>query len=94
MQPEAGARFSVRLLKSDGEQAEFHVELATPRDQWSAQASIAVADGAVRWGDWQGEGAPPEWLCNYTRALLRSAWRQHATAGWPRRLTRWRDATD
>ena len=91
MQPETGGRFTVRSLGHDESQARFQLELATHDGTWSTQASVAIGDGAVHWGTWTGNGTPPEWLCQYTRAALRTAWRQHADEGWPRRLTRWRD---
>jgi len=91
MQLETGGRFTVRLSEHDEHQASFQVELATPAGQWSTQASVVTDTGNVRWSTWAGGGEPPEWLCLYARAALRTAWRQHREQGWPRRLTRWRD---
>jgi hypothetical protein len=92
MQPETGGRFSVRLLEHDEARARFQMDLATPAGSWSTEAEVALADGAIVWGTWTGAGEPPEWLSTYARAALRLAWRQHGEEGWPRRLTRWRDA--
>lgn len=91
MQPDTGGRFTARLLEQDEIQARFRLELATSEGAWSAQAEVQSNEGTVSWGAWEGTGEPPEWLCQYTRAALRGAWRQHREQGWPRRLTRWRD---
>jgi hypothetical protein len=92
MQPETGGRFSVQLLEQSADGARFQIELATPQGAWSTQAEVSASEGAIVWSAWAGAGEPPDWLCQYTRAALRVAWRQHAEEGWPRRLTRWRDA--
>lgn len=91
MQPDTGGRFTARLLGHDEERASFQVDLATADAMWSSVAYVASTDGTVHWDVWSGAGEPPEWLCHYTRAALRGAWRQHREQGWPRRLTRWRD---
>lgn len=91
MQPDTGGRFTVRLLGHDEQQAHFQLELATADGTWSTRASVTAAQGEVRWDAWATTGEPPDWLCQYTRAALRTAWRQHGEHGWPRRLTRWRD---
>ena len=59
-----------------------------------AEVCVSVADGEVSWQSWSGSGEPPQWLCRYLHSALRSAWRAHAEEGWPRRVTRWRDAPD
>jgi hypothetical protein len=91
MQPDTGGRFTVRLLEHDELQASFHLEIATPGGKWSTLAYVTADAGGVRWNTWEGGGEPPDWLCQYARAALRTAWRQHEQQGWPRRLTRWRD---
>lgn len=91
MQPDTGGRFTVRLLGHDERQARFQLELATADGLWSTRAAVTSDQGEVRWDAWAPEGEPPDWLCQYTRAALRTAWRQHGEHGWPRRLTRWRD---
>ena len=84
----------MRLLEGDGVRASFRVDLATPEGRWSGEAEVAAGDGRVELGPWTGSGEPPPWLCHYLRAGLRGAWRQHATQGWPRRFTRWREERD
>lgn len=92
MQPDTGGRFSLRLCDDDATHARYAVTLATSSAEWAAEAVVRVADGSIDFAAWQGEGEPPPWLAQYARAALRSTWRAHADQGWPRRLTRWRDA--
>lgn len=92
MHPDTGGRFSLRLGDHDASRARYGVTLATADAEWSCEAVVGVADGRIDFGAWQGEGEPPAWLLQYARAALRTTWRAHAEQGWPRRLTRWRDA--
>jgi hypothetical protein len=92
MHPATGGRFSLRLSEHDESLARYELTLSTPCGEWSSQARVQVADGRVDFDAWKGDGEPPPWLVHYTRAALRSAWRAAAEQGWPRRLTRWRDA--
>jgi hypothetical protein len=100
VQPDAGGRFQALLISHDAGGARFRVELSTSAGVWSSEASVSQASGEVEWGAWVVRAAagfdpsvdPPEWLSKYLRAGLRAAWRGHAEEGWPRRLTRWRDA--
>jgi hypothetical protein len=92
MHPDTGGRFTLRLSEHDETLARYELTLATPSSEWSARANVALADGSIDFADWHGDGEPPAWLLQYARAALRSAWRAHAEQGWPRRLTRWRDA--
>lgn len=92
MQPDTGGRFSLRLCDDDATHARYAVTVATPSAEWAAQALVTIADGAIDFSAWRGENAPPPWLVQYARAALRSTWRAHSDQGWPRRLTRWRDA--
>lgn len=92
MQPDTGGRFSLRLCDDDATHAKYASTLATPSAEWTSEAVVSVGDGRVDFAPWQGEGEPPSWLLQYARAALRSSWRVHAEQGWPRRLTRWRDA--
>jgi hypothetical protein len=94
MQPETGGRFSFQLAEHDTLAARFQLVLATPEARWSGGARVSVADGGVEFDAWDGPGEPPAWLVQYTRAGLRSAWRQHGERGWARRVTRWRDAPE
>ena len=89
--PEHGARLLVRLEASDATQAHYNVSLATADAGWRGRASVGELDGQVATGVWEPAGAPPEWLVQAARALLRSAWqRRRAGHPWPRRLARWR----
>jgi len=92
VQPEAGGRFEARLLTEEQTGARFRVELSSASGSWSNEASVSQTTGDVQFYAWSGPGDPPAWLCRYLVSALRSAWRAHAEQGWPRRLTRWRDA--
>jgi len=92
MQPDTGGRFSLRLCDDDATHARYALTVATSGAEWTAAAVVTIADGGIDFSAWQGEGGPPPWLVQYARAALRSTWRTHADQGWPRRLTRWRDA--
>jgi len=92
MQPDTGGRFSLRLYADDASRARYALTLATASTEWAADAVVSIADGSIHFSAWQGDGEPPPWLVQYARAALRSSWRAHADQGWPRRLTRWRDA--
>jgi hypothetical protein len=97
VQPDTGGRFEVLLLSQDANGARFRVELSTNAGVWSNEALVSQASGEVEWGAWVTAAdsvTPPEWLSKYLRAGLRAAWRAHSEDGWPRRLTRWRDAPD
>jgi hypothetical protein len=102
VQPDSGGRFQAVLISEQASGARFRVELSTSAGVWQNEASVSESAGEVEWGTWSvtahlpaAEPAePPEWLCRYLRAALRSAWRGRAEDGWPRRLTRWRDAPD
>ncbi|HTV22965.1 MAG TPA: hypothetical protein VMG12_29950 [Polyangiaceae bacterium] len=92
MSSDTGGRFSLQLQGHDPAQARYALTLSIPDAEWSADAAVALADGSIEFSPWQGAGAPPPWLVQYARAALRSTWHSHAELGWPRRLTRWRDA--
>jgi hypothetical protein len=95
VQPDTGGRFAAVLIAEDASGARFRVELSTSAGEWSSEASVSASAGEVQWGAWSGSfPEPPDWLCRYLRAALRAAWRAHPEEGWPRRLTRWRDAPD
>lgn len=89
--PEHGARLLVRLEIADAVQADYSVSLATAAASWRGRASVGELEGQVVVAAWEPAGAPPEWLLQAMRALLRSAWqRRRAGHPWPRRLARWR----
>jgi hypothetical protein len=92
MQPDTGGRFSLRLLDQDASGAKFELSMATSAVSGSALAQVSADEGSVDIGGWDGIAEPPPWLMHYARAALRSAWQVHREQGWPRRLTRWRDA--
>jgi len=92
MQPDTGGRFSLELRAHDDALARYALTFATAGAEWSADAVVTLADGGVDFAAWIGDGRPPAWLVQYARAALRSTWRSHMEQGWPRRLTRWRDA--
>ena len=94
MQLDTGGRFSLQLAAHDGQGARFELVLSTAEARWQTNAEVAASDGAVVLAGWDVPTEPPAWLVAYARAALRSAWRQHAEHGWPRRLTRWRDAPE
>lgn len=101
MQPQSGGRLEARLAASDATGARYAVDLSSPAGVWTSEVSVSAADGEVTWQGWSSSDSggdsgeePPEWLCRYLRAALRSAWRAHAEDGWPRRLTRWREEPD
>ena len=105
VQPDSGGRFQAVLISEQASGARFRVELSTRAGVWQNEATVSESAGEVQWGAWSGgvrpqvpgqeeQPEPPEWLCRYLRAALRSAWRGRAEDGWPRRLTRWRDAPD
>jgi hypothetical protein len=92
MQPDTGGRFSLKLRDQDASGATFELSIATAVVTVSALARVSAQDGTVEFSVWSGAGEPPAWLLHYARAALRSAWQGHRDQGWPRRLTRWRDA--
>ena len=92
MSSDTGGRFSLQLHDHGAERACYALTLSSGGGEWSADATVRVADGNVEFGAWRGDGGePPPWLLQYARAALRSTWHSHAERGWPRRLTRWRD---
>lgn len=92
MQPDTGGRFSLRLCDHGSSHARYELQVVTRDGEWSTGVQVSTADGQVECAPWRGEGEPPAWLLHYSRAALRSAWHAHREQGWPRRLTRWRDA--
>ncbi len=91
--PETGGRFSLALIAEDSLGAQFDVVLVTRAGSWSTQARVSSSQGEVSWSTNELADAPA-WLCHYAHSALRSAWRQVQEQGWPRRVTRWRDAPE
>jgi hypothetical protein len=91
--PETGGRFSLALIAEDALGAHFDVVLVTSVGSWNTQALVSSSQGEVSWSTNDLDEAPP-WLRRYAHAALRSAWRQVEEQGWPRRVTRWRDAPE
>jgi hypothetical protein len=89
MRPAHGGRIVLRASSSGAEQR-YDVELYMSGEEWRGTAAVVLEGGEVSFDDASGLGLAPAWLLQQTRALLRSLWRSHAEAGWPRRLTRWR----
>jgi hypothetical protein len=92
MQPHTGGRFSLQLRDADAQRARYALTVATAGAEWASEAVVFSSDGRIELAPCRGEGEPPPWLLHYARAALRSTWRAHAEQGWPRRITRWRDA--
>ena len=85
-----GGKLSLRLVTA-GESVEYAAELLAGEESFQARVTVAP-DGAVTV---DGASGAPDWLIVLTRAVLRTAWRSHATGTpWPRRLTRWRPSSE
>ncbi len=87
-QPEHGGRVTLRLLTID-DCAHFEALLLTAEARFEGQAKVSVETGDV---ELDSLDSAPEWMVTLTRSLLRGAWRARESAGWPRRITRWREA--
>ncbi|HVW28339.1 MAG TPA: hypothetical protein VHC69_23410 [Polyangiaceae bacterium] len=86
-----GGRLTLRLVSSDGGSVEYAGELQDADRSWAISARVGVQ------GEVDVERAPdaPDWLVATARATLRTAWRaSKAGTPWPRRLSRWRAATE
>jgi hypothetical protein len=91
MNPENGGKIELKLLRADGEGAEYDALLQT--STYGFRTTARVADRQVTFGEWQTESAlpPPEWLLADARAALKTALRTGQVEGrYPRRITRWR----
>jgi hypothetical protein len=91
----SGARFRVELSTSAGVwSSEASVAQASGEVEWGSWVTVRASATFDPPADPSADppAAPPEWLCKYLRAGLRTAWRAQSEEGWPRRLTRWRDA--
>jgi hypothetical protein len=89
MHPAHGGRIVLRLASAE-QALVYHVELYMNATDWRGTAHVELASGQVSFsGLAEGAGAPPEWLVQAARALLRATWRA-GDGAWPRRITRWR----
>jgi len=88
MHPRNGGRIALRLLATTSETVSYDVTLFGPREQWSGAAEVTTAAGVVSFSGFTPD--VPEWMCEWTRATLRTAWRNSKNEGWPRRIGRWR----
>ncbi|HEX2730365.1 MAG TPA: hypothetical protein VHM70_02120 [Polyangiaceae bacterium] len=91
--PANGGRVDLHLQDITATHVTYTVALATATNRWQGVVALAIDDGSLAWQGGQGETAP-DWLIEFCRGLLRSAWRTRESVAWPRRLTRWRDAKD
>ena len=87
--PEHGGRVVLRRSDVSGERANYAIELLTPEHRYNGTARVVIADGRV---ELEAPDEAPEWLLSLTKTLLRGAWRSSNVSGFPRRLTRWREA--
>jgi hypothetical protein len=86
--PEHGGRIELKLSEVGKGAVEYSIVLSTQGINWRGSACVD-AHGAVELSS--PEPAPPAWLADFARALLRTLYRTHHEDGaWPRRLTRWR----
>ena len=88
--PSNGGRFTLKLGAEEEEAVIYGAELAGPDATHTSDARVERTTGKVSWA----EEAPESllWLQKYATAALRAAHRSRESAGWPRRLTRWRNA--
>jgi hypothetical protein len=96
VRPKQGGRVELLLEACDEQKAAYRMNLSTAASEWTGQADVVLADGAVRIELAAGEGGaqPPRWLVDFVRQLLRTVWNARRTEGaspWPERITRWRD---
>jgi hypothetical protein len=87
VKPEHGGTIELKLERSSDEEVAYGATLATPDGSWGARVSVAIADGRV---ELEVDDGAPGWLVDLARNVMRSVWRARASAGWPRRITRWR----
>jgi hypothetical protein len=87
-----GGKLTLRLVSSDGAAAEYAGELVSGDDVCAVRIRTDAAGRVVVESE---TGAAPDWLAAFTRSVMRTAWRA-AVAGtpWPRRLSRWRPASE
>jgi len=91
MQPEHGARFTLRLVAASPVVA-YRLTVELGGSGVRGHAGVDPANGGVASAS---DAELPQWPSNTPTRLLRSLWRdrqQNPHTGWPRRLTRWRQA--
>jgi len=92
MKPDHGARFTLRLEKSQPE-VSYQFEVDFGEQLVRGVASVSLEQGAV---NLEADQELPAWLSTTMTGLLRSLWRARTGSAsaepWPRRLTRWRQA--
>ena len=82
-------------LASVEEDARYLIDIQAAEHGWQGVAQVAKADGKVEVEFSPEQTAPmPEWVTDWLRSLLRGAWRDQQSSGWPRRITRWRDKVE
>ena len=85
-----GLKFELRLLPEVDGHVRYGVALALSDAECQGTATIEPEAGRVAFA-WQT--APPEWCESTIRAQLRTLYRERS-AGYPRRVTRWRPAPE
>lgn len=91
MRPTHGGTVRLKLRDEGASAVVYDASFESPEGTWSATARVARDNGAVDVEPADtGASAPPEWLIELTRALLRTAWRDASGGRWPRRIERWR----
>jgi hypothetical protein len=91
MRPRHGGTVRLKLRDEAASAVVYDATFESPEGSWSVVARVAREDGAVELESSDtNASAPPEWLVDLARALLRTAWRDASGAHWPRRIERWR----
>ena len=90
MIPSHGGRIVLRFVSAD-KSLVYSVELYAPGASWRTRATVDLLQGGgeVTFDAVQEGAAPPAWLLQAARSLLRAVWRSKPQT-WPRRVTRWR----
>ena len=92
--PNNGLRAELRLDSAE-EDARYLIDIQSADHRWQAVGEVTKADGKVD-VEFNAEptAAMPDWVNDWLRSLLRGAWRDQQSSGWPRRITRWRDKVE
>lgn len=88
--PKRGGRVRLELTGRSAQCVRYALTMVDSEVRVEAVVEVALADGKV-------SGVPetgPSWLRSLATSLLRTMYRQRESAGWPRRVTRWRAAKD
>ncbi len=94
--PKQGGRVELLLESCDERDVVYRMILSTPAHDWTGRASVALGAGTpqIEAGVGADGSAPPRWLTDFVRQLLRTAWnarRGEGASPWPERFARWRD---